>query len=416
MTSHSTQIRNLVKELTNSSNEEVFLNVKSKFLKLADDLEKQKYDINGDDINNLLDEIESKDNQLDDKESISILSTGFHDLLHSPYFQQNYAYCLNKEAWKELFITKQPSTIYIPLCKLTVNYNESDLDDIWDQMPAQYRQESTELSQFYKDFYDLATWFIEHKTSPKNTNKQLFDDICFQIQKIGMVTHFEMKIRASDVSNAMKYYNKYSKYIDINAQKPTNSVTVLHTAAQYGRLPMIDWLLSFKNIKTDIQDQYGNTPIDNARSKGHWDVVSKLTFASMGDKMREKSDIQIGKLNRLEGIINQWFRFYSVDDIDSSEYKSMVKMCESMKKLIRKRLPVSDDLLMLCFHFELAQNDNDPLKCSIWNTLYNTLNNCLRIPLNQRNWLWFKQYIFDSSIWYQELNNTTNLKPTLLYD
>ena len=36
-------------------------------------------------------------------------------------------------------------------------------------------------------------------------------------------------------------------------------------------------------------------------------------------------------------------------------------------------------------------------------SIYNTLNEILRIPLNRRNWLWFKQYIFESSLFDQKV-------------
>ena len=166
-----------------------------------------------------------------------------------------------------------------------------------------------------------------------------------------------------------------------------------------------------KGIDVNKKDSYvGYTALDYARNRGNVDIVEKLTFASMGDKMRQKANEQVAKLNRVEGMVKQWFRFYKCDDKNSNEYKSLEQMVEAIKILIKKRLPISDDLLLLCFNFELKKNKGNPLECSIWKTLYNTLNKALRIPLNRRNWLWFKQYIFGSSLWYQKIPEEQEVK------
>eukprot|EP01084_Bolivina_argentea_P193866 332581_1 len=391
------EIRDLAQQLKPKLNAETIINIQSKLLALADQLEKQKpenitQNLRDNDIDDLLNEIDEKENtktsntQTQDEQKklwIKWIENGlvFGVNYKQPPFMRRG---LSKSIWKELLINLKLS-----------NDKTEGFNRIYDQMPKEYYREfagSNIQGDYNQDnFGDLATWFVTYKMDKNNINDALFHDIFDRIKNFGFWSEFRNKVCWSGIEEIVKYFQQFEKYFDINDQCMIDGMTLLHKTAEWGKSPVTDWLLSFKNIEIDTRDDEGKTALDIAKEKGHWNIVSTLTFACMGDKMREKTDTQIGKLNRMDGMIAQWFRFYKCDNIKSNEYLSMVKMCESIKNLIKERLPISDDLLMLCLHFELKQNNNNPLQCSIWKTLYNILNKCLRIPLNRRNWLWFKQ-------------------------
>ena len=113
--------------------------------------------------------------------------------------------------------------------------------------------------------------------------------------------------------------------------------TVLHTVAySENGAPTIQWLLSLKGIDHNLKNSNKKTPLDNAKECGYWDIVEMLSFADMSDKMRQKSDDQVAKLNRVEGMVKQWFRFYKVENKQSNEFKSMQKMCQTVKTMIKQ--------------------------------------------------------------------------------
>ena len=52
--------------------------------------------------------------------------------------------------------------------------------------------------------------------------------------------------------------------------------TALHLAAAEGHVDCVDFLLKYCNVPHDMQDRWGNTPMDEANSFGHNIVVELL--------------------------------------------------------------------------------------------------------------------------------------------
>eukprot|EP00050_Salpingoeca_kvevrii_P017430 m.65057 g.65057 ORF g.65057 m.65057 type:complete len:172 (-) comp7552_c0_seq1:1419-1934(-) len=52
--------------------------------------------------------------------------------------------------------------------------------------------------------------------------------------------------------------------------------TALHTAATYGHLPVVQWLVDDVAVDVNAKDQYGETALDAARSAGHDAVCAFL--------------------------------------------------------------------------------------------------------------------------------------------
>eukprot|EP01084_Bolivina_argentea_P042617 78579_1 len=392
----STKLRDLADQLNANTTTETIINVKSSLLSIATDLEKARAPfLLHDDINDIL-QMDEKTNMLkqDTEKVIEWINTALKYSTTHPSCRANgntFA-SLTKEIWVGSFISN-PKDSYQPAFNLKCTFNKQDLEIIFDAIPRQFQDDYGSYDEL-----EVAKWFIAYKTDDKNTNKKLFNAIFDELKRFGCWA--ELKDTYT-IEEAVEFYEAYKQYIDINMVDFTDGTTLLHEATSMKREAIVNWLLSFKNIKTDIINYEGQTPIDVAKENGHWNIVSTLTFASLGDKMRTKANNEIAKLRRVEGMIKQWFRFYKISNTNSTEYKSMKKMCQSIKTLIKKRLPLSDSMVSICFDFELQQNKNNPLKCPIWKTLRNTLTECIRIPLNRRNWLWFKQYIFGLSIWYQ---------------
>eukprot|EP01084_Bolivina_argentea_P070296 127804_1 len=429
------ELRELASLLTDNTSQQTIATVKSKILSIADNLEKTHFlplkDI--DDILNEIDENVNQDNdmKLNQEEEHTILIEGieatFNDCIQSTLMTDIFESKLNRETWILLFRKAQKEQLDtwgkkdglgyglinffhrmpIPFGTTCQNISEKQLIQIYDSIPKHLTDDNEWGYIHQNQFGELAKWLIKYKTDKNNANKEVFNAIYQAIIQYAYWKIFSDQFKTKTDTETINFYEKYQKYIDINRQSASNGNTLLHYWSYWENgtktVHLIEWLLSQKGINDSIENHNLDTPSMVAKQWGHWIIVNKLTFASMGNKMREKSDEQIAKLNRNHGIIKQWFRFYNCDNIESDEYKSMVKMVESLKTLIKNRLPISDEMLLLVFHFEMKQNNNNPLECSLWKCLCNTLNEILRIPLNRRNWLWFKQYILNCSIWYQKV-------------
>ena len=374
-----------------------------------------------DNILNEIDETEKKDKtpqnagDVDKKELFEIWDKALEEALYWPSMKKLSGDSENvtKERWCALFRKRIGSSekrhLALSPFMLDCEVRKADLEKIFDEIPKSMKYDKGHIRIENPEDGDalciaFKEWLLNYKSSTPRIQR-LQKCILDSFKRFGIWYKFYGMADSGNIEEITAYYEKNKEYINLNDNESYGD-TVLHTVAySENGAPTIQWLLSLKGIDHNIQNKQKKTPLDNAKECGYWDIVEMLSFADMSDKMRQKSDDQVAKLNRVEGMVKQWFRFYDVKNKQSNEFKSMQRMCEAVKTLIKKRLPISDDMLMLCFNFELQQNNGDPLKCSLWKFLFNTLNEILRIPLNRRNWLWFKQYIFESSLWYQKIKS-----------
>eukprot|EP01084_Bolivina_argentea_P179477 310134_1 len=411
------EILSLATELSPNLSPQRIIDIKSKLIALANQLKSEISLINSNitvnDIDEILNELdESKSTTNEDNKQVTklklewmeaaLLGATWHPTFHTNKLDVEQ---LDATSWIALFMepkslkTSTSKKKYVSPFKLKYSFTEQDLLTIYNDLPDGFNKIVND-----DNFQYFAEFLLLYKATENNI-KVLCNKIVNILLRYGCWLKFNKLVESCNIKETTQFYKQYKHYIDINGYNLNDGYTNLHTASKQKKSEsMVSWLLTLRNIKYSQQNYDGETALDIAKSYGQWDSASKLTFASMGDKMRQKSDEQVAKLNRNKGICKQWFRFYNVEMVDSDEYKSMVKMVDSLKILIKKRLPLSDDLLLLCFHFEMKKNNGNPLKCSLWNCLYDTLNEILRIPLNRRNWLWFKQYIFNSLLWWQKVH------------
>jgi hypothetical protein len=59
--------------------------------------------------------------------------------------------------------------------------------------------------------------------------------------------------------------------------KTTSGMTALHMAAENGRRPFVDWLLTKPGIPVEDKDNDGKTAADLAKDKGHKEIADVLS-------------------------------------------------------------------------------------------------------------------------------------------
>lgn len=82
---------------------------------------------------------------------------------------------------------------------------------------------------------------------------------------------------------------------------------------------------------------------------------------------------------------------------------AMESILQTVIDLINLRAPLSDDLLLLCWKYEMTSNKQhsfnfDPLNTRLWRTIEGVLTQILEVPVNKTDFIWFKSYLFDSAV------------------
>ena len=139
------------------------------------------------------------------------------------------------------------------------------------------------------------------------------------------------------------------------------------------------------------------SPVDWAIDYGQW----KILFAAMGNKTRTKVNDERRKVEKQRGIVD---KFLARVQVQSSHF--MDGLLATVIAMIENFEPISDDILLLCWKFEMSKNkfnkSYDPLTGKLWTVINKTMNDVLTIPVNKRKWFWFKEYLFESTIWYED--------------
>eukprot|EP01084_Bolivina_argentea_P165003 286760_1 len=417
------QLIEISKLLIYPISEQSVYEIKSKILSIADNLKISYASITNKDIDDILDELDHNEQKENPKESTSDF-TFTASIISSAQLFANVLYGLDSNnnftetMWLLLF--KKANDIdknlqwkakcdpFVPFGNKFNNVSNDELLAIYNEIPPHL------LKDLFAQREEFWNWWREHQRKKKSVYKEIFNRINQTFMDYTYWEEFGTKAQSHSTSKAIQFYDRHHQNIDVNQQDfGRDGMTLLHLSLEtedfYNmKETTMRWIVCLQGIDDSIKDCNGKTAMDVARETGQWNKLNILLFAKMSNKMRDKADEQVMKLDANKAVIKQWFRFYSIDNTKSDEYKFMIKLVESLKILIRKRLPLSDDMLMIGLYFEMKQNINggNPLKTSLWKCLYNTLNNVLRIPLNRRNWLWFKQYIFGSCLWFEKLPQT----------
>ena len=166
-------------------------------------------------------------------------------------------------------------------------------------------------------------------------------------------------------------------------------------------------------VNLELRNRNGQTALELAKKLGYWEIYQTLTFAKLGNKMGNEIEITRDSIELKRGMVKQFLKHFDCKDVNSNEYKSMQSLLTCLLYLIENKLPFSDDLLLLCFHFELqimrfnSNNNNtneiNPLNTKTWQTLSKVCDQTLSIPQNRRDFLWFRSYVLKSSVQYYNI-------------
>ena len=141
---------------------------------------------------------------------------------------------------------------------------------------------------------------------------------------------------------------------------------------------------------------------------GQWSIVQQIGFAKMTSGMKNQAKLEEKRIETQRGIVNQFLKQRKImskntknTDKDTSNKKIsdplLEELLQTMLKLISQQSPISDDLLLICWKYEMSINSNEKNN-RLWKVLNNIVQNVLNNSRNKRNWIWFKSYVLNSIV------------------
>ena len=121
----------------------------------------------------------------------------------------------------------------------------------------------------------------------------------------------------------------------------------------------------------------------------------------MASGMKNQAKVEEIRIEMKRGIADQFLKqrrlLSKLKDNDKQSDVLFEEMIETLLKLITKQLPISDDILLICWKYEMLINPNEKNN-RLWKVLNNVILNVLNNSRNKRNWIWFKSYILNSIV------------------
>eukprot|EP01083_Nonionella_stella_P073837 199931_1 len=183
-----------------------------------------------------------------------------------------------------------------------------------------------------------------------------------------------------------------------------NKQTLLLVAAYRGSYDIVNLCL---NLGADLhhQDKNKETAIDLCRQGAYYHVEQLLLFASLnansGNQIRDTAH----NLKKQKGVLDNIMHQLSSYDTDDVSWKEVFcdTLTDLMIHIINQKLAFSDDLLNLCFHFEL-HDGKDILSTKLWHALSKTCTDIIQNG-NKKQWFWLKTFILPSTVWFIKIKN-----------
>ena len=132
----------------------------------------------------------------------------------------------------------------------------------------------------------------------------------------------------------------------------------------------------------------------------------------MGNKMKNQAKDEEKRIESKRGIVSQFLnerRLMKAPQSNdnggggaSGKDRFDDQLCEQMLQtilnLLKKKLPVSDDMMLLVWTYEMKRSNGNEKENRLWNVLKTTIEDVLDHSKNKRNWIWFKNNIFGSMV------------------
>ena len=182
-----------------------------------------------------------------------------------------------------------------------------------------------------------------------------------------------------------------------NSQHDTNNLgqTLLLQAIKSGSYQMTQLCL---NTNINYKPSLYKTTIDICKSNKFYHIEQLLLFHQQQNELfSQKLQNTTNKINQQQGIlINITNKLQTYDSITKTFFQDT--MIDIMIHLIQNKLLFSDDLLNLCWEFELENKEKNILDSNLWQTIYMTSKEVIQ-GQNERDWHWLKTVMIPSTVW-----------------
>ena len=273
--------------------------------------------------------------------------------------------------------------------------NDKDDNDDNDDLILSASKAQTTIS-FQEKFYLYFIRLTQQKSNIKGQLKTFLTIILFQIG----IFH---KIRIDRTSPSIVAFAAKCKKLNLIELCVCDEFgqTLFHFSAGLDNTDLLSILLSIDSDVTKYKNKVGKTAGDEAIKHGQWSVVKQIALARMGSKMKNQAKLEEKRIESQRGIASQFLKQRQTMGYDIDDDVLLEQLLLTVIKLIEQMLPVSDDMLMVCWKYEMEKSNGNEKENRLWNVLKTTVEYVLDHSKNKRNWIWYEFFfVFDVWFWF----------------
>ncbi len=166
-------------------------------------------------------------------------------------------------------------------------------------------------------------------------------------------------------------------------------------------MTLLSMALSSNLITVSVQlGKRGETVLDFSKRSGNMDIYEAIIMWEMGDSLKGSVLKERVRIERLKGFSTSFMDSHGCFKEGSEGYQFMKDMTAFLEGSFEKRLPISEDILFLCFGWNATMHGGNVMKSDLWKCLAKELPSILEIPMKEIGWEWFKANLFHSAVWF----------------
>ena len=236
--------------------------------------------------------------------------------------------------------------------------------------------------------------------------------------------------------------------------------TIFHLAASLDTTKVFDILLEIDRDVVKYTNKLGKSAREEAIKAGQWGIVQNIALSQMGSRKQTKAKTEENRIESQRAIVKNFLKERQTmltrarstaiitkaegqtekevekeklktqetqietqgtetevitktttityenmtsenekvpEKMESEQDELLENLLQTVLNLLSKKLPLSDDILLLVWKYEMSINATGDTN-RLWLTLSTTIEDVLDNASNRRDWFWFKTYILQSIV------------------
>ncbi len=141
-----------------------------------------------------------------------------------------------------------------------------------------------------------------------------------------------------------------------------------------------------------------------AKQKSLYVFLEELNLAGMKGSMKGRVVEERAKLCSKKGMASNFLETNDCFNASSDGYSMMKILEKSIISCLKQKTPLSEDMLYLTWKWVCKTTKGGSSNSELWEAIEETLLEVLKLPINKRDWQWFKMFVMENVVTFLSIH------------